>query len=73
MKKIFKVEIIKENALSTLFFGSSKLPINKMEACLNNYGEKGWDVAFQVIEQHRLFLFWSREAVVITFSKEIKV
>ena len=73
MKKIFKVEIIKENALSTLFFGSSKLPIDKMETCLNNYGEKGWDVAFQVIEQHRLFLFWSREAVVITFSKEIKV
>tara|TARA_B100001758_G_scaffold231993_1_gene228957 strand:+ start:322 stop:675 length:354 start_codon:yes stop_codon:yes gene_type:complete len=72
MKKIFKVEIIKENALSTLFFGSSKLPINKMEACLNNYGKKGWDVAFQVIEQHRLLLFWSREAVVITFSKEIE-
>ena len=43
-----------------------------MEACLNNYGEKGWDVAFQVIEQHRLFLFWSREAIVITFSKEIE-
>tara|TARA_B110000438_G_C15805562_1_gene647134 strand:- start:267 stop:419 length:153 start_codon:yes stop_codon:yes gene_type:complete len=28
MKKEFKVEIIKEGALSTLLFGSSKLPLN---------------------------------------------
>ena len=70
MKK-FKVEIIKENALSTLLFGSSKLPINKMEACLNDYGRRGWDVAFQIIEHHRLFFFWSREAVIITFSIQI--
>ena len=30
MKKEYKVEIIKEGALSTLLFGSSKLPLQKM-------------------------------------------
>jgi len=29
MKKEYKVEIIKEGALSTLLFGSSKIPLQK--------------------------------------------
>jgi hypothetical protein len=36
---------------------------------MNKYGEEGWDVSFQLIEKHRLLLFWSREAVIITFSR----
>ena len=71
MKKEYKVEVIKEGALSSLFLGSSKMPITKMEAIMNKYGNEGWDVSFQVIEQHRLFLFWTREAVVITFVRTI--
>ena len=69
MKKEFKVEIIKEGALGTIFLGSSKLPLIKMESVMNQYGEQGWDVSFQLIERHRMLFFWSREAVIITFSR----
>ena len=69
MKKEFKVEIIKEGALGTIFLGSSKLPLKKMESVMNQYGEQGWDVSFQLIERHRMLFFWSREAVIITFSR----
>ena len=72
MKKEFKVEIIKEGALGTILLGSSKLPLKKMESVMNQYGEQGWDVSFQLIERHRMLLFWSREAVIITFSREKK-
>jgi len=70
MNKEYKVEIIKEGALSTIILGSSKLPLNKMEDVMNKYGEDGWDVTFQLIENHRLFFFWSREAIIITFSRK---
>jgi hypothetical protein len=69
LEKEYKVEIIKEGALGTLIFGSSKLPLKKMAEVMNKYGEEGWDVSFQLIEKHRLLLFWSREAVIITFSR----
>mgnify|MGYP001349072463 FL=1 len=69
MKK-YKVEIIKEGVLGTLFFGASKLPLKKMEKVMNDYGKDGWDVSFQIIEKHRLFLFWQREAIIITFVKD---
>ena len=69
MKKEYKVEIIKEGALGTILLGSSKLPLNKMEDVMNKYGENGWDVTFQLIEKHRMLFLWSREAVIITFSR----
>ena len=72
MKKEYKVEVVKESALSSMLFGSSKMPVKKLEAIMNKYGEDGWDVSFQVIEKHRLFLFWTREAVVITFVRNIQ-
>ncbi|MCH1437978.1 DUF4177 domain-containing protein [Flavobacteriales bacterium] len=71
MRKEYKVEVIKENALSSLFLGASKMPVEKMEEVMNRYGREGWDVCFQVIEQHRLLFFWTREAAVITFSREL--
>jgi hypothetical protein len=51
MEKEFKVEVIKEGALGTILFGSSRLPVSKMETVMNKYGKQGWEVAFQVIEQ----------------------
>ena len=69
MKKEYKVEIIKEGALGTILLGSSKLPLKKMEEVMNKYGENGWDVSFQLIEKHRMLFLWSREAVIITFSR----
>ena len=70
MKKEFKVEIIKEGAIGTILFGSSKLPLKKMTEVMNKYGEAGWDVTFQLIEKHRLLFLWSREAIIITFSRD---
>ncbi len=67
----YKVEVVTEGVLGSLFFGSSKLPIEKMEARMNELGRPGWDVTFMVIEKKRLLLFWEREAAVITFSRTL--
>ena len=69
--KQYKIEVVKEGIFGTLFLGSSKLPIKKMEEVMNEYGKDGWDVSFQVIEKARMWLFWQREAVIITFVKDI--
>lgn len=69
--KQYKVEVIKEGVLGTLFLGSSKLPVKKIEEVMNQYGKDGWDVSFQVIEKSRMWLFWEREALIVTFVKDI--
>ena len=38
MKKEYKVEVVKEGALGTIFLGSSKMPLKKMEEVMNKYG-----------------------------------
>ena len=43
-----------------------------MTEVMNKYGEDGWDVSFQLIEKHRLLFLWSREAIIITFSRDKK-
>lgn len=68
MKK-YKVLMIKEGALGTLFFGSSGLPIKKLETVLNEEAKDGWEVVFQIIENKRMLLFWKREAIIITLAK----
>ena len=68
--KEFRVEVITEGALGTLFLGASKLPVQRMESVMNKYGAEGWDVSFMLVEQKRFLLFWQREAAIITFSRE---
>ncbi len=70
-RREFRVEVIVEGALGTLLLGASKLPIEKMEAVLNRYGSAGWDLAFMLIEKKRFFLFWRREAAIITFVRPV--
>ena len=70
MTKEYKIEVVVEGALGTLFLGASKLPITKMEEVMNHYGAKGWNLEFMVVEQKRFMLFWQREAAIITFSRE---
>ena len=71
MKKEFKVEVVSESALSTLFLGSAKMPIKKIESVMNENGLQGWEVVFQIVENRRMFLFFNREAMVITFSRNL--
>lgn len=71
MKKEYKVITIEEGVLGTIFLGSSKIPVKKMKKVLNEYGDEGWNLEFQLIEQKRMLLFWKRESVVITLSREI--
>ena len=69
MTKQFKVEVVTEGLLGSLFLGASKLPVEKMEEVMNQYGRQGWDVTFMLIEKKRMLLFWEREAAIITFAR----
>ncbi len=69
MYKEYKVLHIVEGALGTIFLGASGIPIQKMEMTLNAEATNGWQVVFQVIEQKRLFLFWKREAIIVTLGR----
>lgn len=65
----YKVECISEGALGTLFLGSSKIPVKKLEARLNELVKEGWQVVFKVVEQKRMLLFWTRETVLVTLGR----
>ena len=65
----YKVIHVVEGGCGTLLLGSSGVPVKKMETELNKLASSGWEVVFQVIEQKRFLLFWTREAVVITLGR----
>ena len=65
----YKVIYVVEGGCGTLILGSSGIPVKKMETELNKLSSSCWKVVFQVIEQKRFFLFWKREAVVITLGR----
>ncbi len=67
--KEYKVIHITEGFLGTLFLGSSRVPIKKLEAELNEYARDGWQLIFQTIERRRFLLFWEREAVIVTLGR----
>ncbi|MEH8019650.1 MULTISPECIES: DUF4177 domain-containing protein [Rheinheimera] len=67
--KEYKVLHIVEGGCGTIFLGSSGLPLKKIEAELNSQAAQGWQVVFQVIEQKRFFLFWQREAMIVTLGR----
>jgi len=69
MFKEYKVEIVTEGGCGTIFLGSSGLPIKRLEATLNEAAAEGWQLAFQVIEKKRFWLFWSRETVILTLGR----
>jgi hypothetical protein len=72
MAKEYKLELVEEGIVGTLLLGASTLPVQRMEMIMNKYGKDGWNMDFMVVEHRRLFLFWSREAAVITFSRSTK-
>ena len=65
----YKVIYVVEGGCGTIILGSSGIPVKKMETELNKLSSSGWKVVFQVIEQKRFFLFWKREAVIITLGR----
>jgi len=67
--KEYKVLHVVEGGLGTIFLGASGIPIKKMEIALNKEAADGWVLTFQIIEQKRFWLFWKREAVIITLGR----
>lgn len=65
----YKVIHVVEGGCGTLLLGSSGLPLKKLESTLNKEAADGWQVVFQVIENKRFWLFWSREAVIVTLGR----
>jgi Domain of unknown function (DUF4177) len=41
-----------------------------MQETMNRLGADGWNVHFIVVERKRMWLFWAREAAIVTFSRE---
>jgi hypothetical protein len=70
MAKEYKVEAVTEGGCGSIFLGASVLPTKKMESVMNEYAAKGYKMEFIVLESRRMLLFWTREAAVITFSRE---
>ena len=56
MYKEYKVEVIEEGACGTIFLGSARMPVKRLEAKLNEAAAEGWQVVFQVVEQRQNLL-----------------
>ncbi|MCL4408988.1 DUF4177 domain-containing protein [Aliidiomarina maris] len=65
----YKIVHIVEGGCGTILLGSSGLPMRKIEAELNAYAAEGWQVVFQVLEMKRFWLFWQREAMIVTLGR----
>ncbi|UAA37648.1 DUF4177 domain-containing protein [Paraneptunicella aestuarii] len=66
----YKVIHVVEGGCGTLLLGSSGLPLKKMESTLNAEAANGWQLVFQVIENKRFMLFWTREAIIVTLGRK---
>ncbi|AQQ09697.1 hypothetical protein L21SP3_01507 [Sedimentisphaera cyanobacteriorum] len=67
--KEYKVITVVESGFGTIFLGASGIPTDKMESSLNMEAAEGWQVVFQIVEQKRFLLFWTREAIIITLGR----
>ena len=69
MYKEYRIELITEGACGTIFLGASGIPVQRLEAVLNQAAAEGWQLVFQVIEKKRFWLFWNRETVILTLGR----
>ncbi|MBJ7267649.1 DUF4177 domain-containing protein [Idiomarina abyssalis] len=65
----YKVIHVAEGGCGTLLLGSSGLPLKNIESTLNQEAADGWQLVFQVLEQKRFMLFWTREAAILTLGR----
>lgn len=68
--KEYKVVHVTEGGCGTILLGSSGLPLKRIESVLNEEATQGWQLVFQVLEQKRFWLFWTREAAILTLGRE---
>lgn len=69
--KEYKVILVKEGGISTILFGTGKLPLTKIEESLNTSAKDRWEMQFMIIEKRRMFLLLEREVAVITLVRDI--
>ena len=67
--KEYKIVQFTEGGCGTIFLGSSGLPIKKIENEINKMASEEWQMVFMVLEQKRFWLFWTREAAIVTFGR----
>ncbi len=67
--KEYKVIHVAEGGCGTILLGASGLPLKKIENTLNEAAADGWQLVFKVIERKRFWLFWNREAAIITLGR----
>jgi hypothetical protein len=67
--KEYKMIYVVEGGLGTIFLGASGLPLKKIETVLNKEAADGWQMVFQIVENKRFWLFWTREAAIITLAR----
>ncbi len=65
----YKVIHVAEGGCGTIFLGASGLPLKRIEVELNKHAAEGWQLVFMVIEMKRFWLFWSREAAIVTLGR----
>lgn len=65
----YKVLHVAEGGCGTIFLGASGLPLKRIEVDLNKHAAEGWQMVFMVIEMKRFWLFWTREAAIITLGR----
>ena len=67
--KEYKIVQFTEGGCGTILLGSSGLPIKKIENEINKMASEEWQMVFMVLEQKRFWLFWTREAAIVTFGR----
>lgn len=67
----YRVEVIQDRGIGALLFGVSSVSRRKINALLNRRAREGWMMDFMLVEQRRYWLFWEREAVLITLRRDV--
>ncbi|MBY0580870.1 MAG: DUF4177 domain-containing protein [Rickettsiales bacterium] len=68
--KEYRVIVYRENALSSLVFGSAKANPVKFTDFLNQNAQDGWRVVTMDRDIQRMFLFFRREAYLVILERD---
>jgi hypothetical protein len=68
--KEYKAYIYAESLVGSLFFGQSKVNVDRLTRELNKLAGLGWRVVSMERERRRMLLLFSREAFLILLERE---